>query len=83
VASYRPAAPDRLNRELLNVLELLETNPSLGVPYDADGRLAHVLEVYRWESERWVLLGTHRGAVTVRAEPFDAVDVDLSALWIG
>ena len=45
--------------------------------------MGQTLEVYRLESERWVLLGTHRGAVTVRAEPFDAVGVDLSALWIG
>jgi hypothetical protein len=45
--------------------------------------MGQTLEVYRLDSERWVLLGTHRGAVTVRAEPFNAVDVDLSALWIG
>jgi hypothetical protein len=29
-----------------------------------------------------VLLVTHRSAVNVRAEPFDAVAVDLAALWI-
>jgi Uma2 family endonuclease len=45
--------------------------------------MAQTLEVYRLEGQRWVLLGTHRGAVTSRAEPFDAVEVDLSALWIG
>jgi Uma2 family endonuclease len=44
--------------------------------------LGQTLEVYRLEGERWLLLGTHRGPVTVRAEPFDAVDLDLSALWI-
>jgi hypothetical protein len=44
--------------------------------------LGQTLEVYRLEGDRWLLLGTHRGAVTVRAEPFDAVDVDLAALWI-
>ena len=45
--------------------------------------MGQTLEVYRLESERWVLLGTHRGAVAVRAAPFDAVDIDLSSLWIG
>jgi hypothetical protein len=44
--------------------------------------LGQTLEVYRLEGDRWLLLGTHRGADTVRAEPFDAVDVDLAPLWI-
>jgi hypothetical protein len=45
--------------------------------------VAQTLEVFRLEGGRWLLLGAHRGAVTVRAEPFDAVDLDLSVLWIG
>ena len=44
--------------------------------------LGQTLEIYRLEGERWLLLVTHRGAVTVRAEPFDALALDLSALWI-
>lgn len=39
------------------------------------------LEVYRLESERWVLLASHEGDRQVRAEPFDAVEIDLKRLW--
>jgi len=42
----RPGAPDLLIRELLHVLELLDLNPNLGVPYDAahfDGPVRRVL----------------------------------------
>lgn len=30
---------------------------------------------------RWVLNGTHHDDVQIRAEPFDAIEFDLSALW--
>ncbi|MBN1208354.1 MAG: Uma2 family endonuclease [Myxococcaceae bacterium] len=39
------------------------------------------LEVYRFEDEAWSLLGVHEGARTVRAEPFEALALELSALW--
>jgi hypothetical protein len=39
--------------------------------------LAETLEVYRLEQGRWLLLTTFAGAVTARAEPFDAVDLEL------
>lgn len=42
---------------------------------------AQTLEVYRLENERWVLLSSHEGADKVRAEPFDAVEIELGALW--
>jgi Uma2 family endonuclease len=40
------------------------------------------LEVYRLESGRWVVIGTHAGDDTVRAEPFDAVDLRLGRWWM-
>ncbi len=40
-----------------------------------------ILEVYRLEGEQWLLLATHAGAARVRAEPFDAVELDLSLVW--
>jgi len=43
--------------------------------------LLRTLEVMRPESARWSLLATHHDDAKVRAEPFEAVDVDLSALW--
>ena len=42
---------------------------------------ARTLEVYRLAEQRWVLLATHEGEATVRAEPFEAVELDLAALW--
>ncbi len=38
-------------------------------------------EVYRLAESRWLLLATHEGAARVRAEPFDAVELDLAPLW--
>ena len=44
--------------------------------------LAETLEVYRRVNDReWLLLGAHHGAVRVRAEPFDAIEIDLTPLW--
>ena len=39
------------------------------------------LEVFRLEAGGWSLLATHRGDEIVRAEPFQAVEVDLLGLW--
>jgi Uma2 family endonuclease len=39
------------------------------------------LEVYRLEKGHWLLLGTHVGDALVRAEPFEAVELDLLPLW--
>ena len=41
------------------------------------------LEVYRLESGRWSHLDTYEGKRAVKAEPFDAIDLDLGALWKG
>ena len=43
--------------------------------------LERSLEVLRLEGGRWNLLTTHRGDEVVRAEPFQAVEVDLLGLW--
>ncbi len=39
------------------------------------------LEVYRFEDECWSLLAVHEGAATVRAEPFQALKLELGSLW--
>ncbi|MDI7268438.1 MAG: Uma2 family endonuclease [Myxococcota bacterium] len=41
------------------------------------------LEVFRREGERWVPAAAHGGDEKVRAEPFEAVELALSVLWIG
>lgn len=43
--------------------------------------LARTLEVLRLEGDRWSILATHADRDVVRAEPFEAIDVDLSLLW--
>jgi Uma2 family endonuclease len=43
--------------------------------------LQRTLEVLRRESERWTLLDTWRDDAKVRAEPFDAIELDLGVLW--
>jgi Uma2 family endonuclease len=43
--------------------------------------LLRTLEVYRRSGEGWFLLATHADAEHPRAEPFDAIELDLPALW--
>ena len=42
---------------------------------------ARTLELFRLEGGRWTILATWSGLATVRAQPFDAIDLDLSLLW--
>ena len=43
--------------------------------------LLQTVEALRLESGSYRLLGTSRGDVKPRLEPFDAIELDLSALW--
>jgi Uma2 family endonuclease len=45
--------------------------------------LAMTLEAYRLEGARWLLLRTWAGEDRVRAEPFEAIELRLAALWGG
>lgn len=40
------------------------------------------LEVYRLENGRWIVASTHGGDEQIRAEPFDAVELDLTRWWL-
>lgn len=40
------------------------------------------LEVYRLEGQHWVVASSHGGAESVRAEPFEAVELDMSRWWL-
>ena len=42
---------------------------------------ARTLEVYRLEGGRWLEVDTYEGDAVVRAEPFDAIELDLAVLW--
>jgi Uma2 family endonuclease len=43
--------------------------------------LARTIEVLRLENGRWSIVATFADLDVVRAEPFDALDLDLSLLW--
>ena len=43
--------------------------------------LTRTLEIYRLDRGQWMLIDTHDGDAVVRAEPFDAIELSLEALW--
>jgi len=43
--------------------------------------LQQTLEVLRLESGRWSLLATYSASGRIRAEPFDAIELDIAVLW--
>lgn len=44
--------------------------------------LARSLETYSLDRGRWVLEGGYADEARVRAQPFDAIELDLGALWL-
>lgn len=42
---------------------------------------AKLLEIYRLDGESYRSVGSHDGDARVRAEPFDAIELELGALW--
>ena len=42
---------------------------------------ARTLEVLRLHAGHWLIAGVHHGDARVRAEPFEAIELDLSQLW--
>ncbi len=44
--------------------------------------LARTLEVLRLEADHWAIVSSHEGRESVRAEPFAAVELGLSDLWV-
>jgi hypothetical protein len=45
--------------------------------------MGRTLEVFHLEGGRWVERGTFEGDAKVRVEPFEAVELELGALWTG
>jgi len=43
--------------------------------------VARTLEVLRLEGGRWTVVATHGASEVVRVEPFDAIELELGALW--
>jgi len=44
--------------------------------------LMRTLEVYRLEGQCWVVVNTYGGEDSIRAEPFQALELDLSRWWL-
>ena len=44
--------------------------------------LAYSLEVFRLDPPAWKRVGAFEGPAKVRAEPFEAIELDLSTLWV-
>ncbi len=44
--------------------------------------LQRTLEVYRLDGVRWVVVATHGGTDVIRADPFEAIELDLSHWWL-
>jgi Uma2 family endonuclease len=40
------------------------------------------LEVFRFESGRWIVLGAYAKSAKVHAEPFSEIELDLGILWL-
>jgi Uma2 family endonuclease len=44
--------------------------------------ILRTLEVYRQEGQRWVVAGAHGDTDLIRAEPFEALEIDMSRWWL-
>jgi len=81
-------APDWVCETLSPSTERLDRARKLGV-YAREGVAnvwlvnpdARTLEVYRRSEDRWLLLATRASDALVRAEPFDAIELDLLPPW--
>jgi Uma2 family endonuclease len=87
-AAYFTLAPDWVCEVLSPSTEALDRGKKLRV-YARESvphvwlvdPLRQTLEVLELESSKWSLASNHQGGVTVRAAPFEAVELPLGALW--
>ena len=88
-AAYITLAPDWVCELLSPSTEALDRGKKLR--RYAREHVAHVwlvdpllqtLEVLSLESGRWTVLAVHKGGAGVRVAPFDAIELELGALWI-
>jgi Uma2 family endonuclease len=87
-APYFDVRPDWVCEVLSPSTERLDRTQKLAI-YAREGvghawlvnPLQQTLEVLRLEQSRWAVLSTHSGDERVRAEPFDAFNLELGILW--
>lgn len=88
-AAYITVAPDWICEVLSRSTQALDRTEKMAI-YAREGvrhawlvdPIARTLEVYRLQATEWLRIGTWRDAALVRAEPFDAIELELGALWI-
>lgn len=87
-AAYTTLAPDWLCEVLSRSTEKIDRAKKL--PIYAAGGVQHAwlinptlrtLEVLRLHEGRWLTLAVHHDGQRFRAEPFDALELDLATLW--
>jgi Uma2 family endonuclease len=87
-AAFLTLAPDWLCEVLSPSTEAVDRGEKM--PIYASRGVGHVwlldpavrtLEIFRLDGESYRVVATHRDDAKVRAEPFDAVELELSALW--
>lgn len=87
-APYFTIAPDWIcemlskSTERFDRLEKMPLYAAAGVQYAwLVSALRGSLEVFRLHEGKWLSIASHLGRKTVRAEPFDAIELDISELW--
>lgn len=87
-APFIDVAPDWVCEALSPSTE--KTDRAIKLPIYARERVTHVwlvnslqktLEVLRREGDQWLTLAVHRDDERIRAEPFDAIELQLGVLW--
>jgi Uma2 family endonuclease len=85
---YFTLAPDWICEVLSK--STAKTDKSEKLPIYAEYRVSHAwlvdpilrtLDVLRLENGRWSILATHKDDARIRAEPFDAIELELGILW--
>ncbi len=86
--AYFTVAPDWICEVLSPATQALDRSDKMAVyAREKVGRawlidpLAKTLEVYRLAGKEWLRVGAHRDDAKVRAEPFDAIELELASLW--
>lgn len=88
--AFASIAPDWVCEVLSPSTEALDRGTKMAIYHREEVRhvwlvspAMQTLEVYRRHDLGWLLLGTFQGKTELRAEPFDAVAIELAALWEG
>jgi Uma2 family endonuclease len=87
--AYTGLAPDWICEVLSPSTEVLDRGKKLAIYAREDVAHAWLVDPMRQTLEllslalgRWTLVDRHEGSTSVRAVPFDAIELELGALWI-